>query len=152
MAGWTFSPVCCIICSCEQVRVVVWLAAASKSMVRGCCCSPGSPQRCFPGLWQLQQAKPILEGSPIVSMSCAAKLLKPEEHIQGCLEAPAASVGKLREPRFPPVHEKWQREMLTLLSAVNGTEEPEELCSNIWLFSGKEAGRGTCLLHFSRDS
>lgn len=36
----------------------VWWAAALHSMVSGHCCTPGSPQRCFPGLWHLQQAKP----------------------------------------------------------------------------------------------
>lgn len=57
-------------------------------------------------LWHLQQAKPILESSNTISMSCAAKPLKREEDIQGHLEAPAVSVGELEEPRFPPMHKK----------------------------------------------
>lgn len=152
LAGWTFSPVCNVICSCEHVRAVVWQAAASKSVVKGCHHDPGSPWRCFPGLWHVPQAKPILEISDTVSMPRAAKSLKPEEHIQGHLEAPAASVGELEEPRFPPVHEKWQQEVLILPSTADGTGKLEELCSTIWPFSVKEAAGGTCLLHFSRDS
>lgn len=85
-------------------------------------------------------------------MARAAKSLKPEEQIQRHLEAPAASVGDLREPHFPPAHEKWPWEVLTLPSAASGTEEPEEFCITIWLFSGKDAAGGTRFLHFSKDS